>query len=140
MPCAAIFIYVKRKLEESFPTGKPNFTRHHEYQFELPLNRENKKQGKKVSIQEPGNCAISQICSFVRKKKGEKEEKKETKRERERGKKRLEAENSPVIVAARLLSTSVCFQSRFPSHLAGLFDRFNPRDRAGNYVSFNEPP
>lgn len=62
-----------------------------------------------------------------------KEEKKwEREREREAvggGGERLEAENSPVIVASRLLSTSVCFPSRFPSHLASLFDRFNPRDR-----------
>lgn len=60
----------------------------------------------------PSNCAISQICSLVRKKK-KKGEKRNEERERERGRKRLEAENSPVIVAARLLSTSVCFPDPF---------------------------
>ena len=61
----------------------------------------------------PSNCAISQICSLVRKKKKKRRKKKRRERERERGRKRLEAENSPVIVAARLLSTSVCFPDPF---------------------------
>lgn len=50
-----------------------------------PKSRKQKAGEKGVSIQEPGNCAISQICSFVRKKKGRKRgEKRNEGRERER--------------------------------------------------------
>ena len=75
---------------------------------------------------------LDQPDLFARSRKEEKKRERVREREREReggGGERLEAENSPVIVASRLLSTSVCFPSRFPSHLASLFDRFNPRDR-----------
>ena len=53
------------------------------------------------------------IRASPKSKKKKKGEKRNEERERERGRKRLEAENSPVIVAARLLSTSVCFPDPF---------------------------